>query len=226
MTRSLRAVAALILCAGLSPAADPTVKIDKAAPPADVPEAARKLLGEQSLHFYDAQGKLQADVWFRKEIPVKATEAQLKNGITYQEVPQTTLLGVVKVHEATTDYKKHTVKPGLYTMRLAYQPMDGDHMGTAPSNEFVILVPAAVDKGEETFKPEMLHKLGTRTSGTGHPAVWLLFPVGNKELNKAPAVSKKEGGHWVLTVTQPVDAGGKKGVLGIALTLIGVSPSA
>ena len=63
-------------------------------------------------------------------------------------------------------------------------------------------------------------------SGTGHPAVWLLFPVPNKDLNKEPALSKREGNHWVLTVTQPVNAGGKKGAIGIALTLIGVSPSA
>jgi len=226
MTRFLRAAAALILCAGLAPAADYSIKTDKTAPPSGVPEAARKLLAEQCIHFLDDKGKTLADLWFRKEIPARATEAQIKNGLTYQEVPQTTMLGVVKLHEASSDYKKQAIKPGLYTMRLAYQPMDGDHMGTAPNGEFVILVPAAIDKGEETLKAEMLHKLGTRASGTGHPAVWLLFPVPNKDLNKEPALSKREGNHWVLTVTQPVNAGGKKGAIGIALTLIGVSPSA
>ena len=99
-------------------------------------------------------------------------------------------------------------------------------MGTAPYGEFVILVPVGVDKGEETLKPEMLHKLGNRASGTGHPAVWLLFPVPGKDLNKEPVLTKKEGNHWVLTLTQPVNVAGKKAVLGISLTLIGVSPSA
>src|SRR5262245_16831598 len=186
MTRFLRAAAALLLCAGLAPAADHAIKTDKSAPPDNVPETARNLLGEQCIHFLDDKGKPLADIWLRKEIPAKATDAQIKNGLTYQEIPQTTLLGVIKLHEPSSDYKKQAIKPGLFTMRLAYQPMDGDHMGTAPNGEFVILVPATIDKGEETLKPEMLHKLGNRASGTGHPAVWLLFPVKNDDLNKEP----------------------------------------
>src|SRR2546421_5522170 len=150
----------------------------------------------------------------------------MANGLTYQEVPQTTLVGAVKVHEEGSDYKKHKVKPGVYTMRLAYQPMDGDHMGTAPFAEFVILVPASIDKGEPTMEAEALHKLGNRASGTGHPSVWLLFPVANKDLGKPPMLAKKEGNHRVLSVTVDVTVDGKKATIGIGLTLLGFSPSA
>jgi hypothetical protein len=217
---------ALLLCAGLAPAADYSVKTEKANAPMDVPEAARKLLGDQAIRFSDGKGKLLAELWFRKEVPAKATDAQIGNGLTYQEIPQTTLLGAIKVHEELADYKKHKIKPGVYTMRLAYQPMDGDHMGTAPFAEFVIFVPVKFDEGKPTLEPEMLHKLGSRASGSGHPAVFLLFPVAKKDLGKPPALAKRENNHWVLTVTQDVTVEGKKATIGIGLTLIGVSPSA
>jgi hypothetical protein len=226
MMPSLRAAVALLLCAGLTQAADYSVKTEKADAPADIPEAARKLLGDQVIRFSDGKDKLLAELWFRKEIPAKATDAQIGNGLTYQEIPQTTLLGAIKIHEEMNDYKKHKVKPGLYTMRLAYQPMDGDHMGTAPFAEFIIMVPVKFDEGKATLEPEMLHKLGARASGSGHPAVWLLFPVARKDLGKPPAVAKRENNHWVLTVTQDVNVDGKKTTIGIGLTLIGVSPSA
>jgi len=226
MKRSVRAVAVLVLCANLALAADPSIKVDKAEPPKEVPEAVRKLLGEERIQFSDDKGKLQAELWFRKEVPAKATDAQIKNGLTFQEIAQTTVLGVVKLHEPSTDYKKQPIKAGLFTMRLAYQPSDGDHMGTAPYSEFVILVPVGFDKGEETLKAEEMHKLGTRASGTGHPAVWLLFPVASADLNKPPVLQKKNGDHWVLTVTLPVNVAGKKAVIGVGVTLIGVSASA
>src|SRR5258707_363477 len=109
MMPSLRAVAALFLCAGLTPAADYSIKTEKADAPTEVSEAARKLIGDQVIRFSDGKGKLLAELWFRKEVPAKATDAQIGNGLTYQEIPQTTLLGVVKIHEEMSDYKKHKI---------------------------------------------------------------------------------------------------------------------
>ncbi len=226
MTRLFRAaLAALMLCAATA-SADPAIKVEKAAAPKDLPEPLQKLLGDQVVRFSDDKGTLKAEIWFRKEVPGKATAAQIANGLTYQEIPQTTLLGVVQVHDEMGDYKKHKIKPGMYTMRLAYQPMDGDHMGTAPYAEFVILVPVKIDPGEPTLEPEKLHKLGTRSSNTGHPGVWLLFPVAKKDLGKPPVLLKKDGGHWVLFITQEVTVDGKKTTIGIGLTLVGFSTSA
>src|SRR4051794_9628749 len=67
MTQFVRAAAALFLCAGLAPAADHSIKIDKASPPKEVSDTARPLLGEECIHFLDGKGKAIADLWFRKE---------------------------------------------------------------------------------------------------------------------------------------------------------------
>src|SRR5437764_14494140 len=228
MSRSLPVLVALVLSTS-APAANPfSIKVtDKAEPPKELKDAVRKLLAEKSIQFFDEKGNQLAEIWFRKELPVKATDAQIQNGLTYQEVSPSTLVGAVRIKDALGDYRKQKIKGGIYTMRLAIQPMDGDHMGTAPHGEFLLLVPAGEDEGKETFEPEKLHELSKKASGTGHPAVFLLFPVAKKDLGKPPALQMRENKHWVLKVTRDVTVDGKKkGVLGIGLTLIGFSPAA
>jgi hypothetical protein len=223
----LGGLATIMLAGPPALAADYRVKAtDRSMPPKALPDAVRKLLEEKSVQFLD-KDKVLAEVWFRKEVPAKATEAQIKNGLTYQEVPPSTLLAAIELKEPLIDYRKQKIKKGVYTMRLAIQPMDGDHMGTAPNAEFVLLAPADADDGKATWEPEKLVEQGKKASGTGHPAVFLLFPVAKKDLGKAPALEKKEGNHWVLNVTRDVSVDGKtKATLGIGLTLVGVSPAA
>src|SRR6202011_5762709 len=91
------------------------------------------------------------EVWFRKELPVKATAEQLKNGLTYREVEESTVFGTIRYEQEASDYRKQKIKPGVYTMRLGFQPMDGDHMGTAPYGEFCLLVAAKADE-----KPDVM----------------------------------------------------------------------
>src|SRR5581483_8878827 len=105
-------------------------------------------------------------VWFRKEIPAKATPEQLKSGLSYREVEETTLFGAMKVEQQYSDYRRQKIRPGVYTLRLGYQLMDGDHMGTAPYAEFCLLVPAARDESPGPMKePKLLHERSTRASG-------------------------------------------------------------
>jgi len=229
MSRTFPVLVALVLSASSAPAADPfSIKVtDKAEPPKELKDSIRKLLAEKSVQFLDVKGNQLAEIWFRKELPAKATDAQIQNGLTYQEVSPATLVGAVRIKDTLGDYRKQKIKGGVYTMRLAMQPMDGDHMGTAPYGEFLLLVPASADEGKETFEPEKLHDLSKKASGTGHPAVFMLFPVAKKDLGKAPALQMRENKHWVLNVTQDVTVDGKKkGVLGIGLTLVGFSPAA
>jgi phosphopantetheinyl transferase (holo-ACP synthase) len=225
MSRTLPVLVVLVLATS-APAADPfSIKVtDKAEPPKELKDNVRKLLAEKSVQFFDDKGNQLAEIWFRKELPVKATDAQIQNGLTYQEVAQTTLVGAVRIKDTLGDYRKQKIKAGVYTMRLAIQPMDGDHMGTAPHGEFLLLVPASEDEGKEAFEPEKLHDLSKKASATGHPAVFLLFPVAKKDLGKPPALQMRENKHWSLNVTLDVTIDGKKkGVLGFGLNLIGFS---
>src|SRR5262245_247192 len=140
------------------------------APPKEVQEPIRKLLKDESVQLLDGKGNLLAELWFRKEMPVKATEAQVKNGLTYREVPSSTVFGVMRVPKALFDYRKQKVKEGVYTLRLALQPMDGDHMGTAPYNDFCLASPAGEDKKPDLLEVKSLHELSAKTTDA-HPSV-------------------------------------------------------
>jgi hypothetical protein len=172
----------------------------------------------------DAKNNVLCELWFRKEVPAKATPQQVKNGLTYREIPETTLFAVLKVVEPITDYRKQKIKAGLYTLRLGYQPQDGDHMGTAPYPEFCLAIPAAEDKGAATMEPKELHELSTKAAGSAHPGVFLLFP--GTGAAATPKLVNKGEGTWVLLLKVDVVVDGQKVPTGIALTLAGVSPAA
>src|SRR5262249_20716978 len=154
---------------------------------------------ERSVQLLDGKGDVLVEVWLRQAVPAKATEAQVKNGLTYREIPESTLLGAVRVVKQSTDYRKQKVPPGVYTLRLGYQPQDGDPMGTAPYNEFGLLCPAAEDKSDELLETKALAELSAKTT-SNHPGVWLLFP-GDKGVTDPKLVDKGDG-HQVLMFQQ------------------------
>src|SRR5262249_6822558 len=145
-----------------------------------------------------------AEVWLRKEIPAKPADA--KKGITYRDLDETTLLGAVRFAQPWSDYRKQKIKPGVYTLRLGFQPMDGDHMGTAPYPEFCLLSPAAEDKKPDPMDPKALHEMSARASMAPPPAVMLLFPTDQPK--DKPDLSTKENDTFVVNVKADTTAGG------------------
>jgi hypothetical protein len=222
MIRTFRwAVGILVLAAApaWSPAAGYTIKTIKAEPPKEIKEPIRKLLGDQSVQLLDSKGTALCQLWFRKEVPAEATAEQVKTGLTYREVKETTVLGAVKYLKGATDYRQQKIKAGVYTLRLGFQPMDGDHMGVSPTQEFCLLVSADKDEKADTMEAKALQELSTKSIGTTHPAVLMLFPY--EKPKSEPTLAKKENEHWVLNVKGEAKAAGKKTELGIGLTLIG-----
>jgi len=189
--------------------------------PQGLNESVRKLLGENSIQFLGANGAVICEIWFSKEVPVKATPAQIKNGLTYRELDESTVMGAVRYDQPSTDYRKQKIKPGLYTLRLGYQPMDGDHMGTAPHNEFCLLVPAKIDEKPDILDAKELREVSAKAIGGSHPGVLLLFP--NEKPEDTPKLLDKGNNTWALATKLPVTVDGKRSdaALGVALTLVG-----
>jgi len=195
-----------------------TIKSANAAPPKELSEPVAKLLSQESIQLLDAKGEVLAELWLRKEIPAKAgTDA--KKGLTYRDLDETTLLGAVRFAKPWSDYRKQTIKPGVYTLRLGFQPMDGDHMGTAPYPEFCLLSPAAEDKKPDPMDPKALQEMSAKASMATHPAVMLLFPTDQPK--DKPELAAKENDTFVINTKADTTAGSAKAPLGLGLTLIG-----
>jgi hypothetical protein len=188
-----------------------SIKSANTAPPKELSEPVAKLLSQESVQLVDAKGELLAELWLRKEVPAKGGDA--KKGLTYRDLEETTLLGAVRFPKPWTDYRKQKIKPGVYTLRLGFQPMDGDHMGTAPYPEFCLLSPAAEDKKPDAMDAKALHEMSAKASMATHPAVMLLYPT-DQPKEKAE-LAAKENDTWVVNL--------KAGALGLGLTLVGHS---
>jgi hypothetical protein len=222
MASALRWAAIVVFCAPSLAAAQVagySVKTEKAAPPKELDGSIRKLLGDSAVKFQNAKGLLIAEVWLRKQVPAEAAPDKVKTGISYREIPETTILGAVRFDKAWSDYRQQKVKAGVYTIRLGFQPQNGDHMGTAPYPEFGVLLSAFDDKGPGTMDVKKMHELSSSSIGTSHPAVFLLYP--DARAGPAPHLEARPNNQVILSARENVRAGKAEGVLGIGLTLVG-----
>lgn len=211
---------ALFALAALVAADQPlTAKVEKADPPAKLADAVRKLLDPEALVVRRGDAVVMR-VWFRNPIPVKATDEQVKNGLTYREIPEGTLVGAVEFPETFTDYRKQELPAGAYTLRFAVQPDIGDHTGTAPHPDFCLLCRAADDKDPEPVEVKKLIEVSSKVNEGRHPAVLLLWPNNGKDVGVK--VLDKGNGVSVATVKRPVAAGDAKTTIGFAVTVAGV----
>ena len=159
--------------------------------------------------------------WFRKEIPAKASAEQIKNGLTYREIPEGTLIGIVKLEKAFVDFRKQQLPAGTYTLRIAVQPDTGDHKDTAPHQDFVLLSPVAEDKSVEAVEVKDLVRRSIKVTGSDHPAVMLLLPHFAK--GDDAKLAPKENGVTCLQLKRIVKVEDAKSSLGFAIVVAGFS---
>lgn len=214
-------IAAACVLVGVARGAEAKFSIKQAStsPPSELSPAIRNLLEEQSIQLLDDKGQTICEVWFRKEIPAKATPEQIKNGLTYRELEESTVVGAIRYEQPWNDYRKQKIKPGVYTLRIGIQPMDGDHMGTAPHQEFFLLAPAKLDQKPNIMDAKDLRELSAKAIGGSHPGVLLLYP--NEQPEDTPKLLDKGMDTFALALKRPVSANGQKATIGIALTLVG-----
>jgi hypothetical protein len=203
-----------------------SIKTTDAAVPEEIAEPIQKLLKKGSVQLLDSMGKPVCDVWFRSEMPAEATPEQLKTGVSFREVKQSEILGAIQFHTPWTDYRKQKIKPGVYTMRLAYQPTDGKHTADVSDfQEFALVISAKADKRPGLLEAKALQDTSGESLGLGHPGVFMLWPVSNK--SKGPELTAQPKNHWVLSSPCPLVIGGKTtaNTIPIGITLVGHSPA-
>jgi hypothetical protein len=201
-----------------------TVKAQEAAPPQELSEPIRKLLTNESLAFQDMSGTPLVTIWLRKEIPTDATPEQVKNGITYRELKQSELVGAIRFERQWTDYRKQDIKPGVYTLRLAFQPTDGKHTADVSEfQEFVVVLNPKTDASPQLMEVKQLQEASADSIGSGHPGVFMLVPT---KPGKSVEVVARPKEHWMIATKVPLTAGGKAtgAYVGIGLNLVGHSP--
>ncbi|HEV3006719.1 MAG TPA: hypothetical protein VGX78_19775, partial [Pirellulales bacterium] len=134
------------------------------------------------------------------------------------------LVGVARYPRKGGDFRGREIPKGVYTLRYALQPQDGNHVGTSDTRDFLLLSSVADDTEPDEVEKTRLFKLSAKTSGTPHPAMLsLLAPAA--EPGDLPAMIHHESRElWSLRFVNPAIAGGEKKELVVELVVVGRAP--
>lgn len=214
------------LLAAPAAAAPLTVQVVAQAPPAEVAPAIAATLEVQAIEVRGPQGVL-CQIWLRKPIPALPQPAQTL-GVVYGDLEPGTLVGVMRLPAPAVDFRNQKIPAGVYTLRYALHPVDGNHQGVAPDRDFLLASPAAADTSVATLAFQPLVQLSRKATGTNHPSVWCLLPAESVPAN-LPAVHEQEsdaGPLEVLWVRATIERNGQTAPLVLALVVEGISPAA
>jgi hypothetical protein len=126
----------------------------------------------------------------------------------WKSVPEGTLVGAMKLAAPFRDIRGRNVKAGVYLLRFALQPQNGDHLGVSPYREFLLATPAAEDTSPEPLGHDPAVELAKKSINISHPAVLSLDPP---VANSAPlAVAQTDAGHTAVVFEVPTAAGSLK----------------
>ncbi|MBZ5570109.1 MAG: hypothetical protein LAN64_19995 [Acidobacteriia bacterium] len=175
------------------------VKLEKIGPPSDaaVPAAVRSALDPSGAKLVRADGSVLCEIWLR-QTPLPAGKAAAAKGTTYPELAPGMFVGLISFPNGGKDFRGQPVK-GYFTMRYALLPEDGNHLGVAPTRDFVLLSRASDDSDPSApYDFAQLVKLSAQAAGTNHPAAFLLLAPDNTPTPstslRAGSIAPKAGG--------------------------------
>ena len=159
-----------------------------------VSDAIRKQLEPGGYRVSTADGPV--DVWLRAQVP---TGKNPVDGATYDKLTESTLVGVIQFAKDSRDYKGLHIPAGIYTMRYEVQPDDGNHLGTAPTRDFLLLMPPDADTDPSAvYDFQKMVALSSRVNGTNkHPTPLNLVAP---ETKRFPTADKDSEDHTILNV--------------------------
>jgi hypothetical protein len=219
--RSARSFAATALClvlAGGAPgisAQELSARREVVALPDGIAPPVKEQLQNEAMVV--TRGTARIEFWWVRGLASKLPSASVP---AWSEVPDGALLGVMRTMEPLPDIRGVPIAPGVYTLRFALQPQNGDHLGASPYREFIVVGPAAADADPNPVGYEAAVKLGTKTQGRSHPATLSIDPPSSTEA--AGSVITTEDGHSAIAIAVPFTSGGTQaGSLTFGLILVG-----
>jgi hypothetical protein len=180
-------------------------------PPSELAQTVAQQLSSDGVRVSLAQSGTTIDFWWVKSLAAKGGSGPP----SWAEVEEGTLVGAVMLSADYADIRGRVLKAGVYTLRYGIQPANGDHLGTSPFREFLLLSPAALDKDPAPQGHDGTVDLSTKAIGGSHPAVWSIDPPA---ATGAPLEHHRtELGHDAIVMQVPATGG----ILKFGVVLIG-----
>lgn len=172
------------------------------APPNELAAPIRSALSSTGVRVTGPSGPL-CDIWLGKAVPGKANAPQTL-GVVYPQLAPGTLVGAIRLPNAVKDYRKQLIKAGVYTLRYALLPDNGNHMGVAPQRDFVLASPAADDQDATALTIDQTLALSRKATGSNHPSVWSLGPPEDHPKSLPSVFHLDDGDLWLVEFQLPL----------------------
>ncbi len=199
MNVRLMSLVSVTLFAALFSVATADHKLEKASKaPEGVSKEIAALLDPAGYRVVGADGPL-CEIWLVKELAVQPGFKPTLN-VKY---PFTSgqLIGAIRVAEKAefTDFRGQEMAAGVYTLRYAVQPEDGDHVGTSDVYDFLLAISAKVDEDPAIIKDlDQLNDKSAAAVNTTHPAVFSLLAPSKEPPKQASLTHDEDKDFWIL----------------------------
>ena len=193
-------------------------KIDEPAPKEGISAETAALLSPTGFKVIRGETRVIVEVWPCKEWPIKA--AKTGNDVLYPFQPGQ-VMGVARFPRKGNDFREQDVPAGLYTLRYGQQPVDGAHVGTSPTRDFLLLTPADKDKSPDIIADfKALSKASAQTTGASHPAILSLQRLSDSK--DALAIRHQEDKDWwIVRFTSKTKSGDKTADQAVEAVFVG-----
>jgi hypothetical protein len=181
-------------------ASDLSLKLAEKEPPKDLGASIIAKLQPKAIQLFDGD-KPAYEFWFAAELPLQSKPASA--GKALDAIKQATLLGAVAVSKPQRDYRDDEIAAGVYTMRFALQPQDGNHLGTAEFSYFAVLIPAKLDPAPDAIADyKKMVKTSSKQTASDHPVILSLRPAANQN-GDVPKLNEPAPEHKSVRVKVP-----------------------
>jgi hypothetical protein len=201
----------------LALADDYRVEATKDAPPAELAADIASQLAPTGYKVLQGEKRIVCEIWVTKAWPTKA-DFQPSDSVLYPIEPGS-LVGALRFARKGADFRGQEIPAGVYTLRYANQPVDGNHVGTFATRDFLVMSPATADQSPAPVADENLFKTSAQSAESTHPAI---IPLIKPSAGDAPAMRQLEENEWWTVRLPGKDAKGGK----LALELIVVGKAA
>lgn len=144
------------------------------------------------------KGRPFCDVWLLEELPAKEGFTPTLS-VLYPFEPGK-LLGVIHYHRRGGDFRDQDIDKGVYTLRYAQQPVDGNHVGTSDTRDFILLSLAEDDEEADPVESETLNERSADAAQSAHPCMLSMLRTADDANPEAVMVHDKDRELWSVQV--------------------------
>ena len=163
MKWSLGLVLLLLLATRAARSAEYSAQPLKEAPPAgDLSEDIAAKLAPTGWKVMQGEKRVVCEIWPAKAWAAKADFAP--SDTVFVPLEPGSLVGVLRFTRKGADFRGQEIPAGLYTLRYANQPVDGNHVGTFATRDFLVMLPASADQSAKPITDMDLFKLSAQSA--------------------------------------------------------------